>query len=397
MEAPFTLFFKTTVYYGKGKLSELGDILRTLNASKVLVVTDQGIIQSGVIKKCLDGMAQDPMSFVVFDEVEPNPTTEAVYQGLSLAKRERIDLIMAVGGGSCIDAAKAINVLLANGGKIEDYRGFNRVGKQGPPLVAVPTTAGTGSEMTSFMLISDSNTHQKIVCSDSKIIPGVAVLDPALTLSMPVAVTAATGLDALSHGIESYLSKAANPYSGTLALRATEMIFRHITRVCDEPSDIEARGQMLMAANMAGLAVHLSYLGAAHSMANPLTGHCKVNHGFAVGMVLPYVMLFNAHASSDVDKYTKIALALGVNQKEGEDRFTFAWKGAKKLRDLLDQLSLPASLAEMGVGEDLIPVMAKEALTQLSLDYNPVKPNLEQMETLFLAAIRGDLSLVTRA
>jgi alcohol dehydrogenase class IV len=385
------LLFKTVVLYGEGRLSGLGNLLQSLNASKVLVVTDRGITKSGIVEKCLNAIKSEHIDFVLFDEVEPNPTTDSVSKGLLLAKREPVNAIVAIGGGSSIDAAKAINVLLANRGKVVDYRGFNQVGKKGLPLIAIPTTAGTGSEMTSFMLISDSETHQKIVCSDPKIIPDLAILDPTLTLSLPPSVTVSTGLDALSHSIESYVSKAANPYSEILSLRATEIIAQNMFNVFKEPSNLDARGQMLMAANMAGLAVHLSYLGAAHSMANPLTSHCNVDHGLAVGMVLPYVMLFNAQ--SQPKKYRKIAIALGAKHDEGEGDLTISRKGASKLRSLLDELSLPPNLAKMGVREDLIPKMAQEALTQLSLDYNPIKPDLQQMTKLFLSAFRGDLSL----
>ena len=382
------LLFKTVVLYGEGRLSGLGSLLQSLNASKVLVVTDRGITKSGIVEKCLNAIKSEHIDFALFNEVESNPTTASVSKGLSLAKRETINAIVAIGGGSSIDAAKAMNVLLANGGKVADYRGFNQVGKKGLSLIAIPTTAGTGSEMTSFMLISDSETHQKIVCSDPRIIPNLAILDPTLTLSLPASVTVSTGLDALSHSIESYVSKTANPYSAVLSLQATQMITQNVFKVFEEPSNLDARGQMLMAANMAGLAVHLSYLGAAHSMANPLTAHCNLDHGLAVGMVLPYVMLFNAQFQPQ--KYKEIALALGTRIEGGEDDLTISRKGAMRLRNLLDKLSVPPNLAEMGVKEDLIPTMAHEALTQLSLDYNPVKPNLQQMTNLFLSAFRGN-------
>ena len=389
----FALLFRTVVLYGEGRLSGLGNLLQSLNASKVLVVTDRGITKSGIVEKSLNAIKSEHIDFVLFNEVESNPTTDSVSKGLLLAKRETISAIVAIGGGSSIDAAKAMNVLLVNGGKVADYRGFNRVGKKGLPLVAIPTTAGTGSEMTSFMLISDSETHQKIVCSDPRIIPDLAILDPTLTLSLPAPVTVSTGLDALSHSIESYVSKTANPYSAVLSLQATQMITQNVLKVFEEPSNLDARGQMLMAANMAGLAVHLSYLGAAHSMANPLTAHCNLDHGLAVGMVLPFVMLFNARFQPQ--KYKEIALALGTRIEGGEDDLAISRKGAMRLRNLLDKLSVPPNLAEMGVEEDLIPTMAQEALTQLSLDYNPVKPDLQQMTKLFLAAVRGDPLLLT--
>jgi len=391
----FTVIYKTTVLYGDGRLSELGSILRSHNASRVLVVTDRGIMKSGIAEKCFDAMTSEHIDFVIFDKVEPNPTTDSVNKGQSLAKREAIDFIVAVGGGSSIDAAKAINVLLTNGGKVADYRGFNRVGKEVLPLIAIPTTAGSGSEMSSFMLISDSKSHQKLVCSDPKIIPQMAILDPTLTLSLPATVTIESGLDALTTAIESYVSKAATPHSEVFSLRAIEIIIQNIIRVSQEPSNLDARGQMLIGANMAGLAVHLSYVGAAHSMSNPLTKHFNLAHGLAVGMVHPYVMLFNAQAQPE--KYRNIALALGVRLEEGEDDLAISGKGAMRVRNLLEKLSLPSNLAEMGVREELIPTMAQEALAELSIDFNPVKPDIQQMEKLFLSAVRGHPSLVIKA
>jgi len=357
MKDDFTLWFNTTVHYGAGKVSELGSLLRSINASKILIVTDRGIVASGIVKKCTDAIMSEHIRFSLFDGVEPNPTTDSVEKGLTLVKHESIDAIVAVGGGSSMDAAKAINVLFTNGGQIVDYHGFNHVGKKGLPLIAVPTTAGSGSEMTSFMLISDSKTHQKIACSDPKIIPDVAILDPTLTLSLPQAVTIEAGLDALGSSIEAYVSKAANAYSDVLALRSSEMIADNIIKVYEEPFNLDGRSQMLIGANMMGLAVHLSYIGAAHSMANPLTKYFGIRHGIAVGMVLPYVMLFNT--PSQPKKYKQIALALGVKLEKGEDDVTASRKGAIKFRSLLDQLSLPNNLSKMGVKEDLIPTMAQ--------------------------------------
>jgi alcohol dehydrogenase len=393
MKDDFTLWFNTTVHYGAGKVSELGGLLRSINASKILIVTDRGIVASGIMKKCTDAIMSEHIRFSLFDGVEPNPTTDSVEKGLTLVKHESIDAIVAVGGGSSIDSAKAINVLLANGGQVADYNGFNQIKKKGLPLIAIPTTAGSGSEMTSYILISDAETHQKIVCSDPKIIPDIAILDPTLTLSLPPAVTIETGVDALSNGIESYVSNAANPYSELFSLRAIEIIAQNIMRVYQEPSNLDARGQMLIGSNIGGLAVHLSSIGAAHSMANPLTKHFNITHGIAVGMVLPYVMLFNT--PSQPKKYKQIALALGVKSEEGEDDRSVGRKGAIKLRSLLDHLSLPNNLLKMGVNEDLIPTMAHEALAQLSIDYNPVKPDLQQMKDLFYSAVRGEPSLAT--
>lgn len=392
MEDNFTLHYKTTVHYGAGKLHELGRILRLQNLSSALVITDPGIVASGIAQKCIDALTSEHLDYGLFDKIEANPTTASVKQGLLFAERKKFDSVVALGGGSAIDAAKAVNVLLRNGGRVADYRGFNRVAKEGLPLIAIPTTAGSGSEMSSFMLISDDKNHQKIVCSDPKIIPQMAILDPTLTLGLPPSVTIESGLDALTTAIEAYVSKAATPHSDIFSLRAIEVIIQNIIRVTQEPSDLDARSQMLIGANMAGLAVHLSYIGAAHSMSNPLSKHFSLAHGVAVGMVHPYVMLFNMQACPE--KYRTIAHALGVELTEGSGDLDIGRKGAMRIRDLLEKLALPSNLSEMGVREELIPTMAQEALSELSIDFNPVKPDLLQMKKLFLAAIRGDPSLL---
>jgi alcohol dehydrogenase len=392
MKDNFALHFKTAVHYGVGKLSELGTLLRRQGVSGVLLVTDAGIVASGIAQRCIDAITTEEINYILFDDVESNPTTENVDRGLSLAKGRTFNSIVALGGGSVIDAAKAINVLLTNGGAVADYRGFNRVQKDGLPLVAVPTTAGSGSEMSSFMLISDSESHQKLVCSDPKVIPQMTILDPALTLSLPASVTIESGLDALTTAVEAYVSQAVTPHAEVFSLRATEIITRNIEQVLREPSNLNSRSQMLLGANMAGLAVHLSYVGAAHSMSNPLTRHFNLPHGLAVGMVHPYVMLFNARVQPE--KYRHIALAMGARPVEGTDDLAVGRQGAMIARDLLAKLSLPSSLAQMGVEESSISAMAREALSELSIDYNPVKPDLRQMERLYLAAIRGDSALM---
>ena len=234
-----------------------------------------------------------------------DPTIDNVEQGLAQAQEFEPQLLVALGGGSAMDCAKAINILFNRGGRLQDYAGSVPGGSALLPLVALPTSAGTGSEVSPFLLISDNESHAKMVIRDPKAIPKIAVLDPTLTRSLPPGATLYAGLDALVHGFESYVAVGSQPYTQALALQAVELIVDNLPRVMSEPSDLEARGSMLVAANMAGMAFSLSYLGLAHSLANALAKVAGVPHGMAVGMMLSRVIRFNQDAAKD--EYCKLA------------------------------------------------------------------------------------------
>jgi alcohol dehydrogenase class IV len=259
-------------------------------------------------------------------------------------------------------------------------------GSKLPPLIAIPTTAGTGSEVSPFILISDSVTHAKIVIRDIHMIPDVAILDPILTTSMPRKITIYTGVDALAHGIEAFVAKGSQPFSQALALEAIRIIYGTLPGVLERPENLDGRGQMLIASNLAGLAFTLSYLGLAHSLANPLIRVTGMAHGMAVGLTLPYVILFNEPVAHD--DYARIAgLVLGGEAPSDPKEATLAL--ASSLRKFLVRLNLPENLKRAGVPADRLAEMAEEAIRQATVRSNPREPNLEDLKALYGHAYEG--------
>jgi alcohol dehydrogenase len=283
----------TRIVYGPGTLPRLGELARELGAHRPLLVTDPGLEAVGHPQRALAALRDADLEPILFDGVEENPTSRIVEIGVDVARRAGIDFIIAVGGGSSMDAAKGINFLLTNGGKMSYYLGFGKASKAMLPSIGVPTTAGTGSEAQSFALIADEQTHLKMACGDRKAAFRAAILDPEVTVSQPRSVTAVTGIDALSHALESYVCARCNPLSQAFAREAWRALEQNFDRVLRNPSDLEARGAMQMGAHFAGAAIENSMLGACHACANPLTAHYGLTHGIAIGILLPHVIRFN--------------------------------------------------------------------------------------------------------
>ena len=387
--AAFDFDPRTRVVFGAGTAARLGELTRELGGSRVLVVTDDGIERAGHVAKVVSSLREVGLDVFVFKDVQPNPTTDDVDRGLSIAQAERIDFLVAVGGGSSMDCAKGINFLLTNGGQIKDYWGIGKATKPMLPSIAIPTTAGTGSEAQSFALIADAKTHMKMACGDKKAACRVAILDPALTLSMPASVTAATGIDAISHALESYVTTKRNPISQLFARRAWRLLETGFSSVMRETGDrnqesgvrgqesingsasspstlLAARGAMLLGSHLAGAAIENSMLGATHALANPLTAHYGITHGLAVGLMLPHVVRFNAAVVGSL--YGK--LAEDVELCEADDPRAADCLAAR-VTSLVDASSSPTSLASCGVDRALLPQLAIEAAKQWTGTFNP--------------------------
>jgi alcohol dehydrogenase len=302
----------------------------------------------------------------VFDEVEENPTTRTVDAALAAARDDRIDFLVAVGGGSSMDCAKGVNFLLTNGGRMADYMGFGKATKPMLPSIGVPTTAGTGSEGQSFALIANETTHLKMACGDRKAAYRIAVLDPEVTVSQPPLVTAVTGIDAASHALESYVASRRNPLSQLYAREAWRLLEANFENVLSAPADLAARGAMQLGANFAGVAIENSMLGACHACANPLTSHYGLTHGLAVGIMLPHVIRFNAEAVGGwyADLVHDVGMPNGDHGAAGEVL-------ARRVTELLQAAGLPTRLAEVGVGSGILPVLADEAGQQWTGRFNP--------------------------
>jgi alcohol dehydrogenase len=358
--------------FGAGSLARLGELAGEEGARKILLVTDPGIVGAGHVARALDSLRRAGLETVVFDGVEENPTTEHVEAGLGVARAQRIDFLIGLGGGSSMDCAKGINFLYSCGGEMKDYWGVGKATSPLLPMIAVPTTAGTGSENQSFALICDPVTRQKMACGDTKAACRVALLDPELTLSQPRRVAAATGIDALSHAVESFVSRRRNWLSRGFSREAWLLLSASFERVLAEPDDMESRGRMLLGASLAGMAIENSMLGAAHSAANPLTARAAAVHGNAVGLMLPHVVRFNAGAVGD--DYRELAWLAREPQRSGDGPGEAL---ARCLERFLEKSGLALRLSSCGVREAELPDLARGAAEQWTAQFNP-RPAGEQ-------------------
>lgn len=381
---------RTRVVFGPGVLSQVGEIAKQLGVSRVLLVTDPGIERAGHAGRAAEILEDAGLEVNLFDDVQPNPTTDDVDRGLAIARERKIDSIVVIGGGSAMDCGKGINFLLTNGGKISDYWGVGKAKLPMLPLIAIPTTAGTGSDAQSFALIADAKTHMKMACGDKKAACAVAILDPELTLSMPASVTSATGIDAISHALESFVSTKRNAISQLFARRAWRLLgqaFPIVVNAHDSESRfspqtmLTARGNMLFGAHLAGAAIENSMLGATHALANPLTAHFDVVHGVAIGVLLPHVIEYNASVVGSA--YGRLAADLDLC--EANDPVAGEVLAAA-VRRLTVIAGLPANLKSCGVDRDQIPLMASEAAKQWTGTFNPRPVDAASLQTLYEAA-----------
>ena len=371
----------TRVVFGPGTLSRLGELARELGARRVLVVTDPGLEAAGHPQRALAALHDADLEAILFDGVEENPTSRHVELGVDAARREHIDCLVAVGGGSSMDTAKGINFLLTNGGQMSDYKGFGKATKPMLPSIGVPTTAGTGSEAQSFALIADEKTHLKMACGDRKAAFRVTILDPEVTVSQPRSVTAVTGIDALSHALESYVSTRRNPLSQAFAREAWRSLEQNFDTVLRHPQDLQARGAMQLGAHFAGAAIENSMLGACHACANPLTAHYGLTHGTAIGILLPHVLRFNAPAVGAL--YGDLAHDAGMLNG---DTTAAGEMLARRIEAFLRAAELPSRLSDHGISRGILPVLAEEAAQQWTGRYNPRPVSEIELRQLYEAA-----------
>jgi alcohol dehydrogenase len=377
----FDFHAPTRVIFGAGTLTRLGELARELGDTRVLLVTDPGLEEAGHPQRAITSLRESGLEVFVFDEVEQNPTSRHVESGVAFARPLDIDLIVSVGGGSAMDCAKGINFLLTNGGTMADYRGFGKASRPMLPSIGIPATAGTGSEAQSFALIADERTHMKMACGDRKAAFRVAILDPEVTVSQPQKVTAVTGIDALSHALEAYVTTRRNPLAQMFAREAWILLEGNLETVLRQPQDIEARGAMQVGAFLAGTAIENSMLGACHACANPLTAHYGITHGVAIGIMLPHVLRFNAPAVGSL--YEELTELAGLNDGQPE---VAAAATAERITDLLQTASLPTSLAKVGVAESILPLLAEEASQQWTARFNPRPVTEADLLSLYQAA-----------
>jgi alcohol dehydrogenase len=381
---PFDFYPRTRIVFGPGKIASLGELAGELGARRALVVSDPGIVEAGHTALGVAALERAGIEVHFFDGVHENPTTEDVEAGVAVARRYDPELLVGLGGGSSMDCAKGINFLFTNGGSVRDYWGVGKATKPMLPMIAVPTTAGTGSETQSFALISDAKTHVKMACGDKKASFRVALLDPNLTLTQPPRVTALTGIDAISHALESYVTRTRNSASAAFSREAWRLLARHFAKVLADPADIDARGGMQLGACFAGLAIENSMLGATHALANPLTTHYEIAHGEAIGLMLPHVIRFNG---GNCRRWYHDLLELSVNGDCPPDHAAAPAALAELVEQFRADAGLAGRLGDCGVEPAKVPQLAAEAAKQWTAGHNPRPVSESELAELYHAAL----------
>lgn len=381
---------RTRLVFGKGEIARLGKLAQELGAKRALVVSDMGVVTAGHFARGVAALDSSGLQVAAFHGVKENPSTIEVDAGLAVARQFQPDVLIGLGGGSSMDCAKGINFLYSCGGRMEDYWGVGKATADMLPMIAVPTTAGTGSEAQSFALISQAETHTKMACGDRRAACRIALLDPELTVTQPPRVTALTGIDAISHALESYVTRSRNPLSTAYSRRAWQLLSLSFPRVLQTPNDVESRGEVQLGAFFAGLAIETSMLGAAHALANPLTAQFNVTHGQAVGMMLPHVIRFNASRSTEVNSWYEelwrdiahdpTASACAVNQSP-----------VAALADYIQQLAaragLHTELTDCGITARDVPQLAVDATKQWTGNFNPCPLQEGDFRQLYIEAL----------
>ncbi|ELC8367501.1 L-threonine dehydrogenase [Clostridium perfringens] len=380
----YKFFMPAISLMGADCLKDAGDQVGELGFKKALIVTDKVLGQIGIVKKVTDVLDNKNIEYAIYDETKPNPTVKNVNDGLALLKEKECDFVISLGGGSAHDCAKGIALLATNGGEIKDYEGVDKSKKPQLPMVGINTTAGTGSEMTLFAIITDEERHIKMALVDKHLTPIIAVNDPMLMLAMPKSLTAATGMDALTHAIEAYVSTAATPITDACAEKAIELISNYLVNAVENGQDVEARDMMAYAEYLAGMAFNNASLGYVHAMAHQLGGFYNLPHGVCNAILLPHVQEYNK--STSASRLAKIAKIMGGNIEELTDE-----QGADLCIDMIKSLSqtigIPEGLGVLGVKESDFETLATNALNDACSLTNPRKGNLEEVIAIFKKAM----------
>ncbi|MBO5062323.1 MAG: lactaldehyde reductase [Prevotella sp.] len=369
-------------YFGAGCRKELADVLKRMNMNKALVVTDKGLIKVGTVKLVTDIMDEAGFPYEIFSEVKPNPTVTNVKQGIEAFKASGADCLVAIGGGSAMDTAKGIGIVINNPefSDIVSLEGVAPTKHKSVPIVALPTTAGTGAEVTINYVIIDEERQAKMVCVDPNDIPAVAIVDPELTYSLPKGLTAATGMDALTHAIEGYITKGAWVMSDMYELQAIKMIAEYLPTAVDEPTNPVGRENMALAQYIAAQAFSNVGLGLVHGMAHPMGSLHDIPHGVANALLLPTIMEFNMPEC--IEKFGVIARTMGVDTT-GMTAEEAAQAACDAVKDLAIRVGIPQHLSELGIKEEHIPALAAQAITDVCTPGNPRDVTEEQIVELY--------------
>lgn len=375
----------TAIEFGSGYINNLAIHVNQLNGSKVLIVGDPGVLQAGIIEKLEKPLKSAGIPYVVFTEVGMEATIESVDLGVNVGKNENCDIVVGVGGGSALDTAKAIGIMLKHPGVIRDYVGIDLVPGPGAPVIAVPTTSGTGSELTRFSVLSDKKANAKLSVGSMYMCPSLALGDPELTLTLPAHLTAATGMDALTHALESYVNKATQPISEALSLQSMKLIAKSLRLAVVQGENIEARHDMLLASSIAAMAFNTTRLGLAHALAIPLGAHFKIPHGVVNAILLPEVMQFNLRGNQE--KFVEIAKIFG-EKVDSLSKREAAESAVKAIRQLNKDVGITQTLSDYGLEEEHLDFIAEEAILSGNVPVNPVKPTVEDLKNICRALMK---------
>jgi len=369
-------------YFGPGARKELPGVVKRLGYKKALVVTDKGLIKFGVAKMVTDVMDEAGIAYEIFDEVKPNPTVTNVQNGVEACKKAGADFIVAIGGGSSMDTAKGIGIIITNPefADVVSLEGVAPTKNKCLPIIALPTTAGTAAETTINYVIIDEKRQAKMVCVDPNDIPAVAIVDAELMYTLPKGTTAATGMDAMTHAIEGLITKAAWELSDMFEIKAIEMIYKYLPIAVDEPTNPVGRDGMAVAQYVAGMAFSNVGLGVDHGMAHPMSALHDVPHGVACAILLPTVMRFNMPVAKA--KYVEIAKACGV-YKEGMSVDEAAEAACQAIEGLSKRVGIPQHLSELGIFEKDIPALAEQAIRDVCTPGNPRDVTIEDIKELY--------------
>ncbi|WP_067052803.1 iron-containing alcohol dehydrogenase [Methanofollis ethanolicus] len=380
----YTYLNPAVALMGAGAVKEIGTWAKMLNAKKALIVSGKGRHGKALAEDIGAYLKEAGVDFAIFAGAEPNPTDISVHEGAAVYKKEACDMIVAVGGGSPMDCAKGIGIVATNGGEIYDYEGAGKVPKALPPFITVNTTAGTASEMTNFAVITDTRRHVKMALVDWKTTANVAINDPELMKSMPPALTAATGMDALTHAVEAYVSTIATPTTDAAALMAIQLISKWLRPAVANGDDMVARDMMAHAEYLAGIAFNNASLGYVHAMAHQLGGFYNLPHGVCNAVLLPHVEKFNLIAAPD--RFVDIAKALGENV-EGLSTIEAANKAIDAIKTLSVDVGIPAGVKELGAQEKDIPTLADNAMKDICGLTNPRRATKDEIIAIYRSAM----------
>jgi len=372
----------TRVEFGEGVVSKVGEEAKALGAKKVMLIADKGVIAAGLTKAVEDAMTECNLPYIIFDSIVPNPRDTDCHVGYEIARKEDINLLVAVGGGSSMDTAKAIGTLLTHGGAIKDWCGFQLLEREITPLIAIPTTAGTGSEVTPFAVVTDTEQHVKLNVFDPKAAAKVALVDPTTLLKLPSNIMASTGIDAMTHAVEAYTCTLANPHTDAYALYAIELIQNSLRKAVSNP-DLESCTGMMLGSTIAGIAFGYADVAAVHCMAEALGGLYDLPHGVANAILLPTVTEFNI--PSDINKHVNVAKALGV-PVYSMDPEEAAYEGAKALQKLCNDVGIPKMRDLKVINPDDFEALAIASEKNVSTPSNPRKVIAEDYLELFKKA-----------